>query len=656
MSDRQGPDPHPNMSACDRQLSDLTISDLGNILPFHHLPRNRTLLLISQLDHAQATAVTILQLMRCAATGSGGHLAVAHADDWPELRLINAASTTPPISPSSPLSTLPPRVCSTSTAWKSSEWSRFLDFRCHAPGGSLGRAYPRRLTSCLVELSNGESRALGMAHALGATDGMRRAALARSARRLLEMGTEAEIERRQPGALRHPACCTVSPCESKPSPSWIRRAASPSPPLPPPPPPDADPRHPRPLGLLEPPPPGTHATSPTRDAGASASLYASHGAADGLAEAASRSNTRPPEALVAKAASRLLADGAGLLPTAFDRRFANPCWRCDTNATKSTRAQSARADGLCCLPYAHILGVSKCGTTDLHNRLAAHPHVLPAANKGPHFWDSPHTFEWYVGLYAASARRLDDGRAHPGSVLLDASSNTLTYTGIGVRDVLHPSPPVTLPHVMRWLQPSVRLLLMLREPAARYYSAYTYYNRRYRVYKRFGRLGAEAFGEMVLSDIGAFSRCRQGATARRCARTIYHEAEQLVKGLYALFLEGWLDAFPREQLLVIRLDDYEAALERHLELVMAFLNLPQPPRRTWRRMLDKPRANRQARGVPMLESTRDVLRVFYAEHNEHLAELMGDPRYLEWNEDRTAAGGGGEPRAGPEPSVWGAVG
>ena len=42
---------------------------------------------------------------------------------------------------------------------------------------------------------------------------------------------------------------------------------------------------------------------------------------------------------------------------------------------------------LCCLPYAHLLGVSKCGTTDLYARLAMHPLVMRTANKGPHFWD-----------------------------------------------------------------------------------------------------------------------------------------------------------------------------------------------------------------------------------------------------------------------------
>ena len=55
----------------------------------------------------------------------------------------------------------------------------------------------------------------------------------------------------------------------------------------------------------------------------------------------------------------------------------------------------------------------------------------------------------------------------------------------------------------------------------------------------------------------------------------------------------------------------------------------------------------------MLESTRDALRAFYAEHNEHLALLLGDDRYKAWHE-------GGEEEApfgtAREPSVYGVVG
>jgi hypothetical protein len=41
-----------------------------------------------------------------------------------------------------------------------------------------------------------------------------------------------------------------------------------------------------------------------------------------------------------------------------------------------------RANGtLRCLPFFHILGVSKCGTTDMYHRLSKHPQMFESLNK-----------------------------------------------------------------------------------------------------------------------------------------------------------------------------------------------------------------------------------------------------------------------------------
>lgn len=46
---------------------------------------------------------------------------------------------------------------------------------------------------------------------------------------------------------------------------------------------------------------------------------------------------------------------------------------------------------------------------------------------------------------------------------------------------------------------------------------------------------------------------------------------QLVKGMYSAFLGEWLDAFPREQLLILRNEDYKVALKEHMEAIFKFL-------------------------------------------------------------------------------------
>ena len=101
-------------------------------------PIARDLRLLAQLDHTQAAAVSVLQLLRCASTGDGGHLAIVHADDWPEVRLITANSTLSANSLTAPLSTLPPAFCAASAA-NPSPLSRFLDFRGASPFKFLGQ-------------------------------------------------------------------------------------------------------------------------------------------------------------------------------------------------------------------------------------------------------------------------------------------------------------------------------------------------------------------------------------------------------------------------------------------------------------------------------------------------------------------------------------
>ena len=61
-------------------------------------------------------------------------------------------------------------------------------------------------------------------------------------------------------------------------------------------------------------------------------------------------------------------------PFNFLENYKNPCWYEET-ITGTQTLQNLR-----CLPYFHIFGVCKSGTTDLYRRLLKHPQVVP--NKG----------------------------------------------------------------------------------------------------------------------------------------------------------------------------------------------------------------------------------------------------------------------------------
>ena len=325
-----------------------------------------------------------LQLLRHALTDGRdcGTLALAHTDDWPEVRLQLPANT------SAGLSALPFACGAGGTAGPvpsdpsgatltASDAARLLDARCHAPltdagggvgGGGGGGHFFGPLGRCLAAVgraqagvSSAEGRdadatAAAMQEALGSPAGpAARAALRARARLLLERGLEETVVAAA-GARPPPPCCAAHGCAHGAAPPipdlGARRAAR------------RALRHPRRWPLLEPP---------------------------GLAE---RRATRAASSFVAPAAAHLLtAPELAALPNgSFDGRFANPCWRC-----AAASAEASAQSRLCCLPAAHILGVSKSGTTDLYSRLARHPSVLRSANKGPHWWDvsgAIRTFGW----------------------------------------------------------------------------------------------------------------------------------------------------------------------------------------------------------------------------------------------------------------------
>lgn len=94
----------------------------------------------------------------------------------------------------------------------------------------------------------------------------------------------------------------------------------------------------------------------------------------------------------------------------FDANSKNPCWR-DGDEGKFH-----------CLPYAYILGMPKCGTTDLYMRLTNHPDVLKLRKKEIRYFTrgefiSPHasTHDSHAGsnrqLLAHADRVIDGGEA-----------------------------------------------------------------------------------------------------------------------------------------------------------------------------------------------------------------------------------------------------
>ena len=371
------------------------------------------------------------------------------------------------------------------------------------------------------------------------------------------------------------------------------------------------------------------------------------------------------------AAARVSPDVFAALPSSFLSGYKAPCWH--------TEAKQLR-----CLPYFFILGVFQCGVRDLYSRLLLHKDVAATANPAPHFWDEIHPFSTYLNGFEPAYSKVE---AFPTrTVFGDGSLSTFTFTWTG-SERLHADwtatfracrekecdhkqacvdetcyakanevavgggANLTLPYLLRATlgAGNAKLIVIVRDPVERLHSAFYYYYHYGVVYGR-NETGFAAFAREMT---GHFQRCLdQGHGEFKCVtafeslgpsfEAVFYHADQVLKSLYAVFLEGYLSAFPRKDVLVLRFEDYvvspggsDEPMRATLSRALKHLALDEPDAATWAAMLSAPVVRnggaQQAARPPMDPDTRQMLRRFYKPYNARLAALLDDDARWLWD-------------------------
>ena len=250
------------------------------------------------------------------------------------------------------------------------------------------------------------------------------------------------------------------------------------------------------------------------------------------------------------------------------------------------------------LPDFIIIGGQKCGTSSLYRYLIQHPCVAPARKKELHFFDydfrkgrlsyracfSPVWSRWFA---LSRGRQFATGEATPYYMF-------------------HPHVPRRILQTV----PQVRLIALLRNPVDRAYSHYQSQFRRGReklpfaeaIQKETERLRDET--ELMLVD-------------EHYRSTVHQRKSYLSRGVYVDALKAWLSLFPRQQLLVLKSENFFADTSGTLERVLNFLKLPSFKIRDLR-------PYNQRSYQQMSPATRKQLVDYFAPHNERLRELLGE--------------------------------
>ncbi|XP_043221991.1 carbohydrate sulfotransferase 15-like [Amphibalanus amphitrite] len=320
-----------------------------------------------------------------------------------------------------------------------------------------------------------------------------------------------------------------------------------------------------------------------------------------------------------------------------------------------------------CLPFVYVIGQPKCGTTDLRHRLSLHPRVASGTVwSDAHWWSrqrfpapsgdvsdrpsGPVSFREYLDsfelvshrLVGADCGRTGDGRHRPWTpdsriITVDGSTSTM-WDERSLREArrrpalaAEQYPPLaeTTAAGLAALQPTARIVAILREPTDRLFSDYLYFNS-----QRDSEKSADEFHQMAQRAVGMWTNCTRSRTENDCAtdrRVIDRLGVRLHVGLYAVYLRPWLQEFGRDQVLVLRTEDHRRNITQSLHALFNHLDIGVPADTVWEEIRTASPKNVRRKSLKhqtMLPETRGLLRDFYRPFNRRLARLLRSERFL----------------------------
>ncbi len=251
------------------------------------------------------------------------------------------------------------------------------------------------------------------------------------------------------------------------------------------------------------------------------------------------------------------------------------------------------------LPTLLVAGAQRCGTTSLFQALRQHPAMLPPRfHKGLHYFDVEYGrgLDWYRGNFAT--------RAGLKRLARKTGADPVQFE-VTPYYMFHPAAPERIARDL----PGVRVVVMLRDPVERAYSAHAH---------EFAR----GFDELSFAEaLEAEDSRLKGETDRLRRDTGYisrahrHQA-YVARGRYVEQLRELADRLGRENVHVIDSDRFFADPAEAVAGVLDFVGLPPAPGMSFEVHNARPRPDLPA-------GTRDRLRQYFEPWDAQLADWLG---------------------------------
>jgi hypothetical protein len=244
------------------------------------------------------------------------------------------------------------------------------------------------------------------------------------------------------------------------------------------------------------------------------------------------------------------------------------------------------------LPDFLILGAQKAGTTALYAYLRWHPQVTGPSFKEVSFFDRHYACgeRWYRAHMPMRRSRIV-GEASPSYLF-------------------HPLVPERVAHML----PNARLIALLRNPVDRAFSHYQHE-------VALGREPLSFEDALAAEDERMHGELERMLEDPRYFSHAWWNYTYAARGRYAEQLEGWFEALPREQVLVLLTDELASDTAGTYRRTLDFLGVDERGLESYPRIFERDYAG-------MDPATRARLAKEFAEPNRRLAELLG--RELPW--------------------------
>lgn len=241
------------------------------------------------------------------------------------------------------------------------------------------------------------------------------------------------------------------------------------------------------------------------------------------------------------------------------------------------------------LPDFFVIGAVRSGTTSMYHYLDQHPSIVKSAYDELGFFDDNFKlgWAWYRSLFPTSMKK---------KRIKNKTGRFLTFD-----DTPFYIYNETVAKRIKQFFPDGKIIVLLRNPIDRAYSNYF-----------LGvQMGDEkrSFDEVVLEEIDHIKQYDEIQIDE------YLSQSYLGRGLYAAQLEIWFKHFQRENILIIKSEDFSIKTSEIMEQVFEFLNLSKYK-------IKNVQKSNVAEYPDMKEKTRDVLREFFTPYNEKLYDML----------------------------------